>query len=111
MHRPSLARLAPVNENEQANPTSPADLDSLSPTASTARTRHESTTSSQSRMLPGGWVSGAKSLEDNRASLDHAAGEFTKSKPSESETPAQTGAAAADGHHHQKKKHRMCIIM
>lgn len=105
MHRPSLARLAPVSEYEQANATSPADLDSVSPVA---RTRHESTTSSQSRMPPGGWVSGTKSpVEENRASLDHAAGEFTKTPAAN--VPANT--PVEEHHHHQKKKHRMCIIM
>lgn len=111
MHRPSLARLAPVDEHAQANATSPADLDTLSPTA---RARHESTTSSQSRVIPGGWVSGAKSSEASRPSTDHAAGEFSKKTPATPSTaaPASTPVESSRRHsHHEKKKSRFCVIM
>ena len=77
MHRPALARLAPVDEYEQSNASSNGDLGVLP--SDVPRVRLESTASS--RFFPGGWFSGnPKSPDENRTSLDHAAGEFSKSQ-------------------------------
>lgn len=111
LHRPSLARLATVDEHSQTNTTSPPELDTLSPTSAGARARIESTTSS--RMFPGGWFSGnPKTPEDNRASIEHASGEFARSDFTASpalEAPVNTPVDDAD--HHDKKKHKYCVIM
>ena len=99
MHRPSLSRLAPVKEPEQADAAAAADVDS--PT----RARHESTTSTTSRAIPGGWVSGAKSSDTNKASLDHAPGEISSSSKSKADKASRRHST------HEKKKSKGCIIM
>lgn len=109
--KPSLARLATVDEHEQIK----IDLDgqSLDTLTSpvTARARLESTTSS--RFFPGGWFSSApKSAEENRMSLENAAGEFSsptgmKDSPA-LEVPTNT---PIDGVIDEKKRGKWCIIM
>lgn len=108
LHRPSLARLATVDEHSQTNTTSPPELDTLSPTAAGARARIESTTSS--RMFPGGWFSGnPKTPEDNRASLDHASGEFARSDLTSPAVEAPVNTPVDDKRRHDK--HKYCVIM
>ena len=64
-----------MDELEQTDAVTTTGELGLSPNAQ--RARLESTTSS--RFFPGGWFSGnPKTPEENRASLDHAAGEFSK---------------------------------
>ena len=104
-----MARLAPVSENEAVDSTSPPDLETLSPIA--ARSRLESTASS--RYFPGGWFSGTpKSPDETRTSLDHAAGEFSKSPGGDSsptiEAPVNT---PIDGVEDKKLKGKWCVIM
>ncbi|THH02795.1 hypothetical protein EW026_g111 [Hermanssonia centrifuga] len=97
--KPSLARLAPLNEREQIHATSPAELD---PTGLIApRARIESTTSS--RFFPGGWFSSAspKSPDDIRTSLDHASGEFSRIDDG-SEVPVNTPIDGVDGEKRNK---------
>ncbi|CAL1716485.1 unnamed protein product [Somion occarium] len=106
--KPSLARLAPLNELEPIDVISPPALETLSPTS--GRTRLESTTSS--RFFPGGWFSNpTKSPEANRASLDHASGVFTKTPGTSAiEVPANTPIDGID-ENEDKKKSRWCVIM
>ncbi|KAF7791216.1 hypothetical protein EIP86_002230 [Pleurotus ostreatoroseus] len=105
--KPSLARLASVNELEQSA-ASTAELDMLSPT--TQRARLESTTSS--RFFPGGWFSGSpKSPNENRTSLDHAIGEFSRAD-NLSASPGQDVPlnTPVDGEEDSGRK-RWCLIM
>ena len=57
-------RLAPVDENEQIQieAPSPGPADEVAVSSATARTRHESTTSS--RFFPGGWFSSTTKLPE-----------------------------------------------
>ncbi|OBZ72202.1 hypothetical protein A0H81_07791 [Grifola frondosa] len=105
--KPSLARLAPVNEDAQIEvditSTHVDDASLLSP-----RTRHESTASS--RFFPGGWFSSTHKLHhEGRTSLDHATGEFTRSpvEPSSAlEAPANTPVDNTD-----EGKKKWCVVM
>ncbi len=103
--RPSLARLAPVDELEQSTVTT-GGLEAAP--LSTQRIRHESTASS--RFFPGGWFSGSpKSPNDNRTSLDHATGEFSRVEPL-SASPGQDVPVntPVDG---EPVRRRWCLIM
>lgn len=111
--RPSLARLAPVNENEQIkiDADSEAQPGSVSPT--TTRTRLESTTSS--RFFPGGWFSSTPKLpEEGRTSHENVEGEFYKSQTSATDSPALEVPTntPTDGVIDEKKKNaKWCIVM
>ncbi|KAI0783575.1 hypothetical protein C8Q75DRAFT_426449 [Abortiporus biennis] len=110
--KPSSLRLAPLNEDEQVDSTSPVAIDTLSPTSAGGRTRLESTTSS--RFFPGGWFSTPKSPDDNRTSLDHANGEFTPlNTVADAVTPTLEVPANSpiDGVHEDRKRSRWCVIM
>ncbi|GBE88022.1 hypothetical protein SCP_1202500 [Sparassis crispa] len=108
--KPSLARLVPVNEDEQieieASATSVAEP--VSPTH--ARQRLESTTSS--RFFPGGWFSSTpKSHDKGRASHETAAGEFSKSPTSATSTPALEVPTNTPTEGIDEKKKGWCTIM
>ncbi|KAJ3552185.1 hypothetical protein NM688_g4289 [Phlebia brevispora] len=102
----SLSRLAPVNELEQSADKTTGEVETTSPTA--RRARLESTTSS--RFFPGGWFSGnPKTPEENRTSLDHATGEFSRSENLTAspvvDVPVNTPAEGDVG------RKRWCLIM
>ncbi len=109
--RPSLGRLAVVDENAQIEiegqaTAAPAEV-------SKSRARLESTTSS--RFFPGGWFSSTTKLaEENRTSLEMATGEFAKS-PTDSVAPSPAVEAPpgtpVDGNVDDKKKGKWCVIM
>ncbi|KAI9000589.1 hypothetical protein BD414DRAFT_451042 [Trametes punicea] len=110
--KPSLPRLAPVDENMQIQieESSPPAAD-IAP--SSARARLESTTSS--RYFPGGWFSSTAKLPDEgRTSMDHASGEFAKSPSEPSASPALEVPAntPVDGNVEEKhKRGKWCIVM
>lgn len=104
--RPSLS-LAPVNEHEQSHDTTDDAVGVAS--SSAPRARLESTTSS--RFFPGGWFSGnPKSPEDNRTSLEHAAGEFLRTENLSAgpalEVPANTPIDGVP-----TRRGRWCLVM
>ncbi|KAI0925994.1 hypothetical protein AcV5_008576 [Taiwanofungus camphoratus] len=109
--KPSLARLAPVNEDEQIEiEANASQMDAVSLT--TARTRLESTTSS--RFFPGGWFSSTVKLpEETRMSHENAEGEFSKSPTSATPSPALEVPTntPTDGVEDAKKRGKWCIIM
>ena len=116
LHRPSLPRLAPLDELQPLTATAPAEIETLSP--STGRNRLESTTSS--RFFPGGWFSGPSKTPEERTSLDHASGEFSKTSVEipkipgsldvpDTDAPANTPIDGPTDEH--KKKDKWCVIM
>jgi len=112
--RPGSLRLATVSETEKVDVTSPSGMDTLSPTDATShRSRQESTASS--RFFPGGWFNSPKSPDDNRASLDHANGEFAKLTSNSIDTPSPILEVPTntpiDGIDERKNKSRWCVIM
>ncbi len=104
--RPSLGRLAVVNENEQIQ------IEEASPVAtevspSSIRTRRGSAASS--RFFPGGWFHSTTKLpEDGRTSLDRKNANTGSDASPTLEAPLNT---PIDGHVDDKKKQKWCVIM
>ena len=112
LSRPSLPRLAPLDELQPLTATAPAEIETLSP--STGRNRLESTTSS--RFFPGGWFSSTTKLpEDGRTSLENATGEFAKAHESVAPSPAVEAppATPVDGNldDDKRNKGKWCVVM
>ncbi|KAI0090159.1 hypothetical protein BDY19DRAFT_992388 [Irpex rosettiformis] len=109
--KPSLARLAPLAEDRPTNVVSPAQIEETTVSPS-KRTRHESNQSStSSRYFPGGWFSGnPKSPDDNRTSLDHAAGEFSSQNGKGPDAPVNNTPTEAVAPAEKKKHYRSCVI-
>ena len=107
IYRPSLAKLAPVNENEQLQTESQAHDEVQPSSPTTIRTRHESTTSS--RFFPGGWFSSTPKHAEEHT---NATGEFLRSPNSAIESPGLEVPANTpiDGKIDEKKG-KWCTIM
>ncbi|KAH9928599.1 uncharacterized protein B0H18DRAFT_1210133 [Fomitopsis serialis] len=109
--KPSLARLVPLDENEQLQTEQVAHVEVQPPSPTTIRTRHESTTSS--RFFPGGWFSSSPKLPEELTSHENAEGEFLKSPSSAVASPGLEVPANTpiDGKIDEEKRGRWCTIM
>ncbi|OCH94441.1 hypothetical protein OBBRIDRAFT_145536 [Obba rivulosa] len=106
--KPVLSRLVAVSGNEHIVTDPSLQQSSL---LFEPRARLESTTSS--RFFPGGWFSSApKSSDGGRTSLDHAAGEFSKSPASPTVSPAvEASVSSPTNSAAEQERKKWCTIM